>query len=154
MISNIFWSSGFVTCLQFVPEYTLSMGLGKDKASVVLMVLGIGNTIGCVLGGLLGNIKYINRITLYIFANFGAGAAAFLTVPEMTHSLLGLLIICVIYGLLIGIIQGLLVVVTSDLLGIDALGAGFGYLMLANGVGVFGGPPVAGTVFTNWHTLM
>jgi hypothetical protein len=60
------------------------------------------------------------------------------------HSFGGMLMISLVFGLNYGVILGLLVVVTADLLGIEALGDGFGYLMLANGIGIFTGPPLAG----------
>ena len=49
-----------------------------------------------------------------------------------------------LFGLCFGIILGLLIIIMTDLLGEDKIGDGLGYLMIADGIGAFSGPPVAG----------
>ncbi|XP_060568127.1 monocarboxylate transporter 14-like isoform X1 [Ruditapes philippinarum] len=142
--SNICWNAGGAIVLIFFPEYAYSAGLSKENASITYTMAGAGSCIGCVLGGMLGNIKYFNRIGLYIGGNFGAGIVTLLLTLKVLHTFAGLFMISLVFGLMFGIILGLLVVVTSDLLGTEALGDGFGYLMFANGIGVFSGPPLAG----------
>ena len=142
--SNIFWNAGGAIVLIFLPEYMISVGLSKEAAASIFTLVGAGSCIGCVLGGLLGNIKHINRIFLYSLGCIGAGTLILLYPLPALHSQLGQGVLSVIFGLMFGIILGLLVVVTSDLLGTEALGDGFGYLMFANGIGVFAGPPIAG----------
>ena len=146
-LSNIFWNAGGAIILIFLPEYMTSVGLSKEEASSVFTLIGAGTCIGCVLGGLLGNIKRINREFLYILGNVGAGVLTLLYPWPWLHTKLGQIILSLSFGLAFGIILGLLVVVTADLLGTEALGDGFGYLMLANGVGVFSGPPIAGQYY-------
>lgn len=143
-LSNICWNAGGAIILIFFPKYAYSVGLSKQDASTAYTMVGAGSCVGCVLGGMLGNLRHINRIGLYMLGNLGAGLVTLLLPWKVLHTLMGLSTICLIFGLMFGIILGLLVVVTSDLLGTEALGDGFGYLMLANGIGVFSGPPVAG----------
>ena len=143
-ISNICWNAGGAVVLIFLPEYMTSVGLTKEEASSVFTLVGAGSCIGCVLGGLLGNIKYINRVFLYILGNVGAGVLTLLYPWPLLHTHVGQSLLSVFFGLMFGIILGLLVVVTADILGMKSLGDGFGYLMFANGIGVFGGPPLAG----------
>lgn len=143
-LSNICWNAGGAIILIFFPEYAYSVGLNKQDASTAYTVVGAGSCVGCVLGGMLGNLRHMNRIALYMLGNLGAGLVTLLLPWKVVHTLLGLSMICLVFGLMFGIILGLLVVVTSDLLGTEALGDAFGYLMLANGIGVFSGPPVAG----------
>lgn len=145
-LSNICWNAGAAIMLIFCPEYLVSIGLDRQDSSVLFTLIGAGNCVGCVLGGLLGNIKHFNRIHVYILGNFGAGLSVCLIPWKATQTFWGLAIIVVLFGLMFGIILGLLVVVTSDLLGTEALGYGFGYLMLSNGMGTFSGPPIAGIV--------
>ncbi|XP_045162792.2 monocarboxylate transporter 14-like [Mercenaria mercenaria] len=148
--SNICWNAGGAIVLIFFPEYAYSAGLSKENASIAYTMAGAGSCIGCVLGGLLGNIKYINRVGLYIAGNFGAGIVTLLLTLKVLHTFVGLFMISLVFGLMFGIILGLLVVVTSDLLGTEALGDGFGYLMFANGIGVFSGPPLAGLLIDTY----
>lgn len=142
--SNICWNAGGAIVLIFFPEYAFSAGLSKEEASLAYTMAGAGSCVGCILGGMLGNMKCFNRIVIYILGNFGAGLITVLLPFKAAHSFIGLFMIALVFGLMFGIILGLLVVVTSDLLGTEALGDGFGYLMFANGIGVFGGPPLAG----------
>jgi len=142
--SNVCWNAGISIVLLFFPEYALSLGLDKEYASLVLTMVGAGSCIGCVLGGVLGSVKYLNRIWVYIVGNIGTGLFTLAMTWKPFHTFTGLMIVSFCLGLMFGIILGLLIVVTSDLLGLEALGTGFGYLMLANGIGIFGGPPLAG----------
>ena len=143
-LSNIFWNAGGAIVLIFLPEYMISVGLSKEAAASIFTLVGAGSCVGCVLGGLLGNIKCINRKLLYSLGCMGAGGVTLLYPLPLLHDELGQGALSVTFGLMFGIILGLLVVVTSDLLGTESLGDGFGYLMFANGIGVFGGPPLAG----------
>lgn len=148
--SNICWNAGGAIVLIFFPEYAYSVGLSKEDASLTYTMAGVGSCVGCVVGGMLGNIRYFNRIGIYILGNFGAGIITLVLSWKAVHTFIGLFIVALIFGLMFGIILGLLVVVTSDLLGTEALGDGFGYLMFANGVGVFGGPPLAGLLIDTY----
>ena len=156
-LSNIFWNAGGAVVLIFLPEYMISVGLSKEAAASIFTLVGAGSCVGCVLGGLLGNIKCINRKLLYSFGCIGAGGLTLLYPLPFLHDELGQGALSVTFGLMFGIILGLLVVVTSDLLGTESLGDGFGYLMFANGIGVFGGPPLAGKYsfnhFSNEHKV-
>jgi len=143
-ISNICWNAGGAIVLIFFPEYVTVVLSSKEQASFIFTFMGAGCTIGCVMGGVLGNIKHINRIALYILGNIGVGLVTVLVPWRALHTFGGFLTLILIFGFMFGVILGLLVVVTSDLLGTKALGHGFGYLMLSNGIGVFGGPPIAG----------
>ncbi|KAL4238902.1 hypothetical protein ACF0H5_003609 [Mactra antiquata] len=149
-LSNLLWNAGVAIVLVFFPEYAYSVDLSEQSASTAYTMVGVGSCIGCVLGGVLGNIKYIDRIILYILGNIGAGLITLVIPLKVMHTIVGLIFICLIFGLLFGIILGLLVVVTSDLLGVDLLGDGFGYLMLANGIGEFSGPPLAGLLIDHY----
>ena len=143
-ISNIGWNAGGGILLIFLPKYMTSVGLTEQNASLAFSLFGAGSFIGCILGGLLGNIKCCDRIILYICGNVGVGLLTLLLSLPYFHNFASQLFLVLGFGLLFGIILGLLVVVTSDLLGTEALGYGFGYLMLANGIGIFSGPPIAG----------
>ncbi|KAH3853346.1 hypothetical protein DPMN_095868 [Dreissena polymorpha] len=149
-LSNIFWNAGAGIMLIFFAEYVFSIGLDKQDSSILYALIGAGNCVGCVLGGLLGNIKHFDRIHVYLLGNIGAGLLPCLIPWKATHTFWCLAIIVVLFGLMFGIILGLLVVVTSDLLGTEALGRGFGYLMLSNGIGTFSGPPIAGLLIDSF----
>ncbi|KAL3854953.1 hypothetical protein ACJMK2_014188 [Sinanodonta woodiana] len=143
-MNNIFWNMGASTVLLFGPEFNENVGFEKEDATIVFTMIGCGTCVGCVLGGLLGNLACCNRIAVYIVANLANGTLALLFALPFLHNFWGLLTLSFLWGLMFGAIMGLLMVVTADLLGEEILGHGYGYLMLANGLGCSIAPPLAG----------
>ncbi|KAL3854951.1 hypothetical protein ACJMK2_014186 [Sinanodonta woodiana] len=143
-INNIFWNMGASTVILFGPEFNENVGFEKEDATIVFTMIGCGTCVGCVLGGILGNLACCNRIAVYIFANLANGTLALLFALPILHNFWGLLTLSFLWGLMFGVILGLVMVVTADLLGAEAFGYGYGYLMFANGLGCSIAPPLAG----------
>ncbi|KAL3854963.1 hypothetical protein ACJMK2_014198 [Sinanodonta woodiana] len=143
-INNICWNMGASIVTLFGAEFNTNIGLEKEDATIVFMLIGCGAFVGSVLGGLLGNIACCNRIAMYIISNLANGTLALLFALPFLHNFWGLLTLSFLWGLMFGVIMGLLMVVTADLLGEEILGYGYGYLMLANGIGCSIAPPLAG----------
>ena len=140
--SNIMWNAACSIVSSFAPEYLRSQGLTSMEAAVLLGAFGFGCFVGGVLGGILGNVSWINRQVLYTLANIFMGGVL-IAFPSMGHR--DLYLICLLVsGLAFGIILGLLIIVLTDLIGVESLSNGLGYLMLSNGIGTFIGPPLAG----------
>ncbi|KAL3854962.1 hypothetical protein ACJMK2_014197 [Sinanodonta woodiana] len=142
--NNIFWNMGSSAVIFFGPAFNVNVGLEKQDATIVFTMIGCGTCVGCVLGGLLGNLSCCNRIAVYIFANIANGTLTLVFVLPFLHTFWSLLILSMLWGLMYGFILGLLMVVTADIVGAEALGYGYGYLMLASGIGCSVGPPLAG----------
>ena len=140
--SNIMWNAGCSIVTSFAPEFLRSQGLTSMEAAVLLGAFGFGCFVGGIFGGLLGNVSCINRQVLYTLANIIMGAVL-IVFPSMGHRDLYLTALLV-SGLAFGIILGLLIIVLTDLIGVESLSNGLGYLMLSNGIGTFLGPPLAG----------
>ncbi|KAK3602053.1 hypothetical protein CHS0354_025230 [Potamilus streckersoni] len=148
-INNIFWNMGSSTVILFGPEFNANAGLEKEDATIVFMLIGGGTCVGCILGGLLGNITCCNRIAVYVIANIATGILTLLFPLTFLHTFWGLLVLSLLWGLMFGVILGLLMVVTADLLGAETLGDGYGYLMLANGIGCSIAPPLTACTFVS-----
>ncbi|KAL3854967.1 hypothetical protein ACJMK2_014202 [Sinanodonta woodiana] len=133
-INNIFWNMGYSTVILFSPEFNANAGLEKEDATIVFMLIGGGTCVGCILGGLLGNRRCCNRIAVYVVANVATGSLTILFPLTFLHTFWALLILSLLWGLMFGVILGLLM----------GLGDGYGYLMLANGIGCSIAPPLAG----------
>ncbi|KAL3854960.1 hypothetical protein ACJMK2_014195 [Sinanodonta woodiana] len=142
--NNIFWNMGASTVIVFGPAFNIHVGFEKEDATVVFTMIGCGACVGCVLGGLVGNLSCCNRIAVYIFANIANGTLTLLYLLPFLYTFWSLLILSLLWGLMFGFIVGLLMVVTADIVGAETLGYGYGYLMLANGIGCSVGPPLAG----------
>lgn len=144
VVNNILWNFGTVIPLILGPEYFTTIGFSQTESATLISLFSGGSFVGCVLGGVIGNIPQINRLYLYIFVNLSVGVVGLLIPLDITHSMVGLAIVGIVWGTMFGLLLGLLVVVTADLVGIQYLGDAMGFLMLANGIGCIAGPPIGG----------
>lgn len=140
--SNIMWNAGTAIVNAFVPEFLTEKGLLPMEAAWYTGVFGFGCFVGGILGGVFGNFKWVNRQILYTVSNIVMGVSL-IAFPYFEQRSL-YLVQLIISGVAFGVILGLLIVVLTDLIGVESLGNGLGYLMLSNGVGTFIGPPMAG----------
>ena len=141
-VSNILWNCGLTVFIAFGPDFFILQGLDKVEASFMLTLFGLGEFVGGIIGGILGNIPNFNRLHIYIAVNLAGGAMVFLFPVLGGYGPYGAL--SFFFGLCFGVILALLIIVLADLLGSDRIGDGLGYLMIANGIGAFTGPSVAG----------
>ena len=141
-VSNILWNCGSAIFIAFGPDFFKMQGLDKQDASIMLTLFGLGEFVGGIIGGVLGNIPGLNRLYIYITVNLVGGVMVFLFPVIGGYGPYGAL--SFFFGLCFGIILGLLIIVMTDLLGSDRIGDGLGYLMIADGIGAFTGPPIAG----------
>lgn len=144
-INNILWNMSISVIQSFAPEFLRRRGLSPMQSAWVFGSYGIGCFIGGILGGVGGNFKCINRSGYFTVANFLLGILICLL--PLCESIAQYIVLLGISGLGFGIILGLLIVILTDLIGIESLGNGLCYLMLANGIGTFSGPPLAGLFY-------
>jgi MFS family permease len=144
ILNNVLWNFGTVIPLLLGPEYFTTINFSQTESATLISMFSGGSFFGCVLGGVFGNIPNINRLYLFIFVNLAVGVVGLFIPLEITHTMVGLGITGVLWGTMFGLLLGLLVVVTADLVGIQYLGDAMGFLMLANGVGCIIGPPIGG----------
>ena len=145
-VSNILWSAADAINTTFIPEFLRESGLTPIEASWMFGVFGTGVFIGGLLGGLIGNVKCVNRLILYFAANVCMGTL--MVIFPNFHNVVFYATILLIAGFSFGILIALFVVVLTDLVGTESIENGLGFLMFANGVGAFIGPPIAGESFT------
>ncbi|XP_059139190.1 uncharacterized protein LOC131927517 [Physella acuta] len=143
-LSNIMWNAGYAIIQSFAPEFLQDKGLSLMEAAWLSGAFGFASFVGGVVGGILGNFEYVNRQALYTVACVVMGAVT-IAFPQFQNIFLYTTTL-VISGLAFGVILGLLIVVLTDLVGVDSLGNGLGYLMLSNGLGTFIGPPIASVI--------
>lgn len=150
-ISSILWNATAAMVLSFGPEFITEHGISDMDSAWLLTIFGFGDFVGGVIGGVIGNIWVKHRQMQYILANvlFGVCVA---TLPfGSTFGEFAAILFC--GGLVFGVVLGLLVVVLIDIIGSDNLGDGLGYIMLANGLGAFAGPGLAGTFIFIFHFI-
>ncbi|GFN83936.1 monocarboxylate transporter [Plakobranchus ocellatus] len=145
-ISNFFTSIGFNMPFIFLPDRAEIAGIDKNRAALLLSVIGIANTVGRMVFGYLSDRSWVNRLMLYNSALTVCGLATALS-PSAGGSYAMLVIYAAVFGLFIGVYVSLTSVVLVDLLGLELLTNSFGLVLLFQGVATFIGPPLAGWLY-------
>ena len=120
------------------------MGIQKDKASLLLVVIGVANTIGRVILGYLSDKTWINRLWVYNICLSICGIATVLS--AFCYDFWSLAIYAAVFGFTIGAYVGLTSVILVDILGLEHLTNAFGLLLLFQGIASFVGPPICGKI--------
>ncbi|CAD5113872.1 DgyrCDS3036 [Dimorphilus gyrociliatus] len=144
-VSNFFTSIGFYVPYAYLKDRAVLEGHSDAKATLLLSIVGVANTVGRVVFGFLSDRKFINRLMLYNTALFICGiATAFSTISSAYPFLVTY---AVFFGVLVGVYVSLTSVVIVDLLGLDKLSDAFGLILLFQGVATVAGPPIAGSIY-------
>ncbi|XP_050391921.1 monocarboxylate transporter 13 [Patella vulgata] len=143
-INNICWNCSCAITVTFIPDYLVEQGVERIDAAFIVTITGLGTFIGGVAGAILGNVPWINRLGLFSFSNIVFGVCCFIFVWISDY--VDYLAVGFVSGFMFGITLALLLVLVTDFLGMEHLGHGLGYLLLANGIGAFAGPPIAGKI--------
>ncbi|XP_022648692.1 monocarboxylate transporter 12-like isoform X3 [Varroa jacobsoni] len=154
--SPSFWIlalSGFLTMMGFfIPFLYLckaatSKGVEKDKAVVLLAVIGITNTAGRVFCGWVSDLPKVNALAINNVALIGGGIATAL-LPNLLMKSFGLLCVyAAIFGFSIACFAALRSIIVVELFGLEKLTNAFGLLLLFQGVASLIGSPFAGLLY-------
>ncbi|KAJ6637586.1 Monocarboxylate transporter 5 [Pseudolycoriella hygida] len=144
-VSNFCTSIGFNVPFVYLASQAEELGISKDKASYLLSIIGIANTIGRIVLGFLADKSWVNRLYVYNVCLTACGLATILSIFCTTFT--SLAIFSAVFGFTIGAYVGLTSVILVDLLGLDHLTNAFGLLLLFQGIASLVGPPAAGTLF-------
>ncbi|ESP01443.1 hypothetical protein LOTGIDRAFT_111664 [Lottia gigantea] len=144
-VNNIFWNMGLGIILALLAEFCVEKGISKIDSAFIVTLNGLGSFVGCLTGGVLSNIKRLNSYYTFALVNVLAGVSLLLMpIFSGIHLYITLSILC---GFFIGIILGYLLALLADILGPELFGDGVGVIMIANGLGAFLGPSIAGKKF-------
>nr|CAD7258270.1 unnamed protein product [Timema shepardi] len=140
--------SGFITMMGFyVPFIYLTdraelSGMERDLAMFLVSCIGITNTIGRVMCGIVSSIPGMNALFINNTALTLGGAATILSGVSM--SVTYQYAYAVIFGLSIACFASLRSIIIVDLMGLDNLTNAFGLLLLFQGMSAAIGSPIAG----------
>jgi len=95
-ISNFFTSLGFNAPFIFITDQATSVSIPADHAAWLLSTIGISNTVGRVILGLLADLKCMNRLYLYGTVLTVCGLAT--CIEPFFTSFTGLFIYSVVFG--------------------------------------------------------
>jgi MFS transporter, MCT family, solute carrier family 16 (monocarboxylic acid transporters), member 14 len=95
-ISNFLTSLGFNAPFIYIVDQALSLKISPEKADWLLSTIGISNTVGRVVLGLISNMKGMNRLYLYSIVITVCGIATM--VEPFLKGFMGLLIYASVFG--------------------------------------------------------
>ncbi|CAC5388567.1 Monocarboxylate transporter 9 [Mytilus coruscus] len=144
-IGNIFACTGFFIPFYFLVDRALILGTPNTQAAFLLSIIGITNTIGRLLSGIIANLKNVDALVVNNIALLIAALTLFLQPLCTVYP--ALVAFSVIFGLSVAAYISLTSIILCDLLGLHRLANAFGLLTLARGIAGIAGPPAAGAVF-------
>lgn len=141
LISTFFWSLSTTMFLTFGPELIVRKGHSAYNTAMVFTFYGVGQLIGCIIISILGSCIG-KRMLLYIISNSLTGL--FICISPVYDSYLQIAVVLLCMGLAYGGILGLYMIVMVDIVGVNDMEIGLGYIMFSSGLGCFTGPPLGG----------
>lgn len=144
-LSNFCTSIGFNVPYVYISSQATILGLSKEKASYLLAIIGIANTIGRIILGYISDKPWVNRLLVYNICLTMCGIATACSV--FCNDFISLAVYAAVFGFTIGAYVGLTSVILVDLLGLERLTNAFGLLLLFQGVASLIGPPIGGNFF-------
>ncbi|CAL1536650.1 unnamed protein product [Lymnaea stagnalis] len=141
LISTFFWSLSTTMFLTFGPELIVMKGHSAYSTAMVFTFYGVGQLIGCIIISILGSCIG-KRMLLYIISNSLTGV--FISISPVYDSYLEIAVVLLCMGLAYGGILGLYMIVMVDIVGVNDMEIGLGYIMFSSGLGCFTGPPLGG----------
>lgn len=146
LISNFILYFWYDVPYVFIVDRAKGFGLSEDRSSLIISSLGIANTIGQILFGVIGD-RDINLTLLYGISMALSGLSVAL-VPLFVD-LLAQCILAAIYGIFVSANYVLSTVILVQYLGMDKLTNAYGLTMLVQGIANMLGPPFAGKLYDN-----
>uniref|UniRef100_A0AAG5DW67 Major facilitator superfamily (MFS) profile domain-containing protein n=1 Tax=Anopheles atroparvus TaxID=41427 RepID=A0AAG5DW67_ANOAO len=144
-MSNFLTSVGFNVPYVYLAAQAQVLGIDSQRASYLLGIIGIANTVGRIVLGYLSDKTWVNRLWVYNSSLALCGIATALSIFCLDFYWLA--VYSAVYGFTIGAYVGLTSVILVDLLGLEKLTNAFGLLLLFQGIASFVGPPIAGWLY-------
>jgi MFS family permease len=142
-LSSLMLSLGLFVPFVHLEPYAQDKGLGEGTGVFLLMLIGVGSTLGrFVLASLADKIGRRNALALMY-----AGVGLMDLVWYWGGSLHVLYVFAVVYGLCYGGFVGTAPAVSADYFGVRKLSSIIGWLYTSVAFGTLAGPPLAGRAF-------
>ncbi|XP_064650887.1 monocarboxylate transporter 12-like [Lineus longissimus] len=142
---NVIGMAGFYVPFVYLADRAISLGIEPGQAALLLSIIGITNTLGRVLSGIIANIPPIKALQVNNVCLIISGIACIVSPFCTTYATL--CIFAAVFGLCIASYISLTSIILCDMLGLEKLTNAFGLLTLARGISSGFGPPLAGIVY-------
>ncbi|XP_037780744.1 uncharacterized protein LOC119577127 isoform X2 [Penaeus monodon] len=144
-VANLFGMLGFYTPFVYLPDAAKEKGVDPDYATFLVSIIGITNTIGRVLSGLIADIPKVSALWVNNICIILSGVCVFLTPFASSYG--AFVTISLFFGFFVSPFIALTSIIIVDLLGLRQLTNAFGLLCIFRGVAGILGPPVSGSIY-------
>ncbi|XP_018573059.1 monocarboxylate transporter 7 isoform X1 [Anoplophora glabripennis] len=141
-VGGFFTMMGFYVPFMFLVDRAKTSGMTSVLAVWLVSSIGIANTVGRVLCGIVSSLPGVNALVLTNVALTIGGVATIFSGLSLTPQYQ--FFYTVVFGLAIACFASLRSIVVVDLLGLEKLTNAFGLLLLFQGVAAIIGAPLAG----------
>ncbi|XP_055634372.1 monocarboxylate transporter 3-like isoform X3 [Toxorhynchites rutilus septentrionalis] len=149
-ISNVFGMAGLYVPFVYLVDAAVLGGIELNKASFLISIIGITNTIGRIVCGYVADFPkvdalFLNNICLVI-STFAVALTPF------CQSYASYVVMAIAFGIAVAGYISLTSIILVDLLGLDKLTNAFGLLILFRGAATIVGSPLAGALYDATQT--
>ncbi|CAG7827516.1 unnamed protein product [Allacma fusca] len=145
-VSNIFGMLGFYVPFVYLIDSAQNKGIDKDQAAYLLSIIGITNTVGRVLSGVISDLPQVSALLMNNLCLLLSGIC--IALVPFCASFNAYVAIAVFFGLFVSGYVSLTSIMLVELLGLENLTNAFGLLILFRGAASIVGSPLAGAVLT------
>ena len=135
-------NAGYMNATQLIPPHCKDVGISADNTANLVSVIGGCDLFGRVFGGWFADLNFFKR------SNLMAGCIVVVGLTLIAYTFIGgypgLLILCVVLGLLGGFYMSMLAVVCGDFVGNNKFPAAFSLTVLSMGISNTGLPMLLG----------
>lgn len=144
-VSNVFGMAGLYVPFVYLVDAAHLNGVEQSKASFLLSIIGITNTIGRIACGWVADFPWMDSLLLNNICLVIATISVALT--PFCSSYASYVAVAIAFGIAISGYISLTSIILVDLLGLDKLTNAFGLLILFRGAAAIVGSPLAGAVY-------
>ncbi|GIZ01208.1 monocarboxylate transporter 12 [Caerostris extrusa] len=145
-ISNLLTNIGLIVPYIYIKNLVLETGIASpEKASLLLSVIGISNTIGRIVLGYLSDKSCFNRLWIFNICLLICGITVVLICFASSYALIAAY--SSIFGVTSGAYSSLTSVIIKDFVGRDKLANAFGIVLVFQGIASLIGPPITGSLY-------
>ncbi|XP_057668768.1 monocarboxylate transporter 3-like isoform X2 [Diorhabda carinulata] len=149
-ISNLFGMAGLYIPFVYLVECAKLDGIDASKASFLLSIIGITNTIGRLVCGYIADFPQVNA--LFVNNCCLIVSTVSVAVVPFCHTYTLYVTVSIFFGIAISGYISLTSIILVDLLGLEKLTNAFGLLILFRGAAAIVGSPLAGALYDATQT--
>ena len=141
-ISNMILYMWYDVPYIYLPDKAVEMKIPDEKASFLISITGIVNTLGQIIIGFIGDHPKVSSVHFYNFLTSATGVATMLA--PLCVNYISLCAYSAAFGFFVSGNYALTTIILVDLLGMDKLTNAYGIIMFSQGISNLVGPPLAG----------